>query len=59
MLYLIAIFVQPKTTTALFQAAFVLGSACIIGAKVQGAFLYRAEMVAYVSAIYVIPNVYI
>jgi len=46
-LHLIEIFVQPKTTKALFQAAVVLGSAFIIGAKDQGAFLYKEEMVAY------------
>ncbi len=46
-LYLIEIFVQPNTTKALFQAAVVLGSAFIIGAKDQGAFLYKEEMAAY------------
>ena len=45
-LYLIEIFVQPNTTKALFQAAVVLGSAFIIGAKDQGAFLYKEELTA-------------
>ena len=35
---LIRIFASPGTTKALFQAAVVLGSAFVIGAKEQGPF---------------------
>lgn len=44
---IILMFVQPRTTKALFQASVVLASAFIIGAKDQGAFLYKEELAAY------------
>ena len=46
-MYLLSVFVQPQTTKALFQAAVILGSAFVIGAKDQGAFLYKEEIAAY------------
>lgn len=44
---LLKIFVDQRTTKALFQAAVVLAGAFLLGAKDQGSFIYEKEASAY------------
>ncbi|HQQ62676.1 MAG TPA: hypothetical protein PLF22_03795 [Pseudomonadales bacterium] len=47
--YYISIFVEEKTTKALFQATVILAGCFLIGAKDQAAFLYQQDISAYES----------